>query len=77
MDIYQQSAQMHKEKTGKISICSKVPLETREHLSLAYTPGVAGPSMEIAKDISKAYDYTIKSNSVAVVSDGSAVLSVR
>lgn len=61
---------------GKISVESKVELDNQEELSLAYTPGVAAPSREIAKDKNKVYDYTSKKNMVAVVSDGSAVLGL-
>lgn len=66
----------HKEARGKISIEPKLPLETTDDLSIAYSPGVAEPCKEIAKDVSKAYDYTAKGNLVAVVSDGSAVLGL-
>jgi len=76
MDIYEESIEMHKEKKGKLEIVSKVELKTTKDLSLAYTPGVAQPCREINKDISKVYDYTIKQNTVAVVSDGSAVLGL-
>jgi malate dehydrogenase (oxaloacetate-decarboxylating) len=68
--------EFHKSAKGKLAIASKVPLQTREHLSLAYTPGVAKVSEEIAKYPSKVYDYTIKQNSVAVVTDGTAVLGL-
>jgi len=67
---------MHKEKKGKLEMVSKVELKTKKDLSLAYTPGVAQPCREINKDPSKVYDYTIKQNTVAVVSDGSAVLGL-
>ncbi|CAB49768.1 NAD(P)-dependent malic enzyme [Pyrococcus abyssi] len=63
-------------KGGKIGVISKVPLKTREHLSLAYTPGVAEPCKAIAKDPEKVYEYTSKGNSVAVVSDGSRILGL-
>jgi malate dehydrogenase (oxaloacetate-decarboxylating) len=75
-DYDQQSIQAHKKYGGKIEINSKMPLDTREDLSIAYTPGVAAPCREIYKDVSKAYDYTWKQNSVAVVTDGSAVLGL-
>ena len=75
-DYDQKSLDAHKKYGGKISIESKMPLDTREDLSIAYTPGVAKPCEEIATDPSKAYDYTWKRNSVAVVSDGSAVLGL-
>ncbi|AEC52765.1 malate oxidoreductase [Pyrococcus sp. NA2] len=61
---------------GKIGIIPKVPLETREHLSLAYTPGVAEPCKEIARVNEKVYEYTSKGNLVAVVSDGSRILGL-
>ncbi|MEO9884511.1 MAG: NADP-dependent malic enzyme [Balneola sp.] len=70
------SIEAHKKAKGKISIESKMPLETKDDLSIAYTPGVAEPCSEIAKDVEKAYDYTSKGNLVAVVSDGSAVLGL-
>ena len=68
--------ELHKKHKGKIEVTSKVPLETREDLSLAYTPGVAEACREIAKDVSRVYEYTSKGNLVAVVSDGSAVLGL-
>jgi len=64
------------ERPGKIFVSSHKPLETHHDLSLAYTPGVAAPVREIAKDESKVYDYTIKGNLVAVITDGSAVLGL-
>lgn len=66
----------HKELKGRIEVISRAKIETREDLSLAYTPGVADPCKEIAKDISKVYDYTRKWNLVAVITDGSAVLGL-
>ncbi|HLD49256.1 MAG TPA: malic enzyme-like NAD(P)-binding protein [archaeon] len=71
-----EAIKLHKEKRGKLEIKSKVALATKKDLSLAYTPGVAAVSSAIAKDKSKVYDYTIKQNSVAVVTDGSAVLGL-
>lgn len=68
--------QFHKHYRGKLAVQSKVCLETREDLAIAYTPGVAQPCLEIAKDVSKVYDYTNKGNFVAVVSDGTAVLGL-
>ena len=76
MDIYEESLKLHEEKKGKMEITSKVPLKTRKDLSLAYTPGVARPCIEISKDKNLAYKYTIKSNTVAVITDGSAVLGL-
>lgn len=75
-DYGEQSLEAHKKYGGKLVVDSKMPLDTREDLSIAYTPGVAEPCREIAKDRSKAYDYTWKNNSVAVISDGSAVLGL-
>ena len=68
--------QKHKEWCGKIETVSKTPVKSREDLAIAYTPGVAEPCKEIAKDKELAYTYTIKQNTVAVVSDGSAVLGL-
>ncbi|MEK6895561.1 MAG: NADP-dependent malic enzyme [Nanoarchaeota archaeon] len=76
MDIYKESLDLHKKNKGKLGIISKVPLKDKKDLSLAYTPGVAEPCREIAKDISKVYEYTIKQNTVGVVTDGSAVLGL-
>lgn len=75
-DYGEQSIEAHKKYGGKIAIESKMPLDTREDLSIAYTPGVAEPCRQISKNKQKAYDYTWKKNSVAVVSDGSAVLGL-
>lgn len=75
-DYAQLAIEAHKKYKGKISIEPKMPLDTKDDLSIAYTPGVARPCEEIAKDKSKAYDYTSKGNMVAVVSDGSAVLGL-
>lgn len=75
-DIFSESLNFHKKLRGKLSIQSKVPLNSRKALSLAYTPGVAQPCLEIAKKPETVFDYTIKCNSVAVVSDGSAVLGL-
>ncbi len=67
---------LHKEWKGKLEITAKAKVNTREDLALAYTPGVAEPCKVIAENPDAAYDYTIKSNTVAVVSDGSAVLGL-
>jgi len=75
-DVYEQSVELHKKFRGKLSISSKVKLETKEDLSLAYTPGVARVCEEIAKDKSLAKQLTFKGNSVAVVTDGSAILGL-
>ncbi len=76
MDYYKKALEMHEEHKGKIEVVSKVPVKTREDLSTAYTPGVAEPCREIAKDSSAAYTYTAKGNLVAVVSNGTAVLGL-
>jgi len=75
-DYNQLAIQKHTQYRGKLTTQSKVPLETKEDLSTYYTPGVAAPCLEIEKDPSKAYDYTRKNNTVAVISDGSAVLGL-
>src|SRR5690606_5136102 len=66
----------HKKYQGKVGITSKMPLETQFDLSIAYTPGVAGPCLEIASNPKAAYEYTNKGNFIAVISDGSAVLGL-
>jgi malate dehydrogenase (oxaloacetate-decarboxylating) len=76
MDIQQESLEMHAKLKGKIEIKSKVKLENKRDLSLAYTPGVAEPCKHIAKNKEDVYKYTPKGNTVAVVSDGSAVLGL-
>ncbi|MCH8826759.1 MAG: NADP-dependent malic enzyme [Chloroflexi bacterium] len=76
MDYDQMAIDLHAKHRGKIAVQSKVPLETMDDLSTAYTPGVAAVCMEIARDRSKAYKFTNKGNMVAVVSDGSAVLGL-
>jgi len=75
-DIQKLSLEMHRKHKGKICVQSKVSLKTKYDLSLAYTPGVAEPCREIAKDKKKIYDYTSKSNLVAVVTNGTAVLGL-
>lgn len=75
-DYAQLALEAHSKTKGKISIESRMPLETSDDLSIAYTPGVAKPCEEIAADKEKAYEYTSKGNMVAVVSDGSAVLGL-
>ena len=75
-DIYQQSLELHKKYHGKIETVSKVKLDSREALSLAYTPGVAEVCREIARDPSLAREYTLKRNTIAIVSDGSAILGL-
>lgn len=76
MSIYEESLKFHEEKKGKIEIVSRVEVNNSKDLSLAYTPGVAQPCLEIEKDAAKAYTYTRKWNTVAVVSDGTAVLGL-
>ena len=76
MDYFKESLKLHKKHKGKISVVSKLPAKTKDDLSLAYSPGVAQPCLEIAKNPEKVYDYTIKGNTVAIVSDGSAVLGL-
>ena len=76
MDYFKESLRLHKQWKGKIEIISKVPLETKEDLSVAYTPGVAEPCREIAKNPEAIYDYTQKSNTIAIITDGSAVLGL-
>jgi len=76
MDIRQESLKKHYEWGGKIEVVSRVSVDTREDLSLAYTPGVAEPCLEINKDVSKSYDLTRRSNLVAVITDGTAVLGL-
>jgi len=75
-DIYTESLELHEKYHGKIEVYSKVPIENRHDLSLAYTPGVAEVCREIAKDKNLAYKYTLKANTIAIVSDGSRVLSL-
>ena len=75
-DIYTESLALHAEHHGKLEIRSKVPLKTRHDLSLAYTPGVAQVCREIARNPTLAYKYTLKANTIAIVTDGSAVLGL-
>lgn len=76
MDVFSESLKLHKKYQGKLEMVSKVPVATREDLSLAYSPGVAAPCEEIVKDPNAIYDYTSKGNTVAVITDGSAVLGL-
>ncbi len=76
MDIRQESLKKHYEWKGKIEVISRAPIDSREDLSLAYTPGVAEPCLEINKDTNKSYELTRRSNLVAVVTDGTAVLGL-
>lgn len=76
MDIRKESLKKHYEWGGKIEVISRAEIETREDLSLAYTPGVAEPCLEIQKDVDKSYELTRRSNLVAVITDGTAVLGL-
>lgn len=76
MDYSQKALEMHRQWRGKIRVNTVCPLETKEDLSVAYTPGVAAPCLEIAKDTEKSYEYTRRGNLVAVVTDGTAVLGL-
>ena len=76
MTIYEESLQMHYDKKGKIKVISTVPVKDAKDLSLAYTPGVAQPCLEIQKDIEKGYELTRRWNMCAVITDGSAVLGL-
>ena len=76
MNIREESLKKHYEWQGKIEVVTRCPIETREDLSLAYTPGVAEPCMEINRDIDKSYELTRRSNLVAVITDGTAVLGL-
>ena len=76
MDYAKESLRLHGEWKGKIEVVSRVPVATKEDLSLAYTPGVAQPCLEIQKDVDKSYDYTRRHNMCLVVTDGSAVLGL-
>ena len=76
MNTYEESLKKHYEWGGKIEVVSRVKIQDRNDLSLAYTPGVAQPCLEIKNDISKSYELTRRSNLVAVVTDGTAVLGL-
>ncbi|MHB8127753.1 MAG: NAD(P)-dependent malic enzyme [Mobilitalea sp.] len=76
MNIEEQALKMHEEWNGKLEITSKCSIKSREDLAIAYTPGVAEPCRVIAKDKNAAYRYTMKANTIAVVTDGSAVLGL-
>ena len=75
-DFNKESLELHKKLKGKIEVASKVSVETTDDLSRVYSPGVAAPCMAIAEDKKEAYNLTLKGNTVAVVSDGSAVLGL-
>ena len=76
MDYAKESLKLHEQWKGKIEVIATVPVESKEDLSLAYTPGVAQPCLEIQKDLSKSYDLTRRHNLCAVITDGSAVLGL-
>ncbi len=76
MDTNEKAIKMHREWNGKLETIAKSPVKSREDLSIAYTPGVAAPCRIIAENKEEAYNYTMKANTVAVVSDGSAVLGL-
>lgn len=76
MSVYEESLKMHEKYHGKLSVETKVPCADADDLSLAYTPGVAQPCLEIAKDPENSYVYTDRGNTVAVVTDGTAVLGL-
>ena len=76
MDYASESLKRHYDWKGKIEVVCRCPLEDKDDLSLAYTPGVAQPCLEIQKDVNKSYELTRRSNLVAVVTDGTAVLGL-
>lgn len=76
MDYAKESLRLHREWKGKIEVVATVPVQTKEDLSLAYTPGVAQPCLEIQKDINQSYELTRRHNLCAVITDGSAVLGL-
>ena len=76
MDYAKESLRLHGEWKGKIEVTARVPVETKDDLSLAYTPGVAQPCLEIQKDLEKSYELTRRWNLCAVITDGSAVLGL-
>jgi malate dehydrogenase (oxaloacetate-decarboxylating) len=76
MNYYEESLKLHSYLKGKIGVANKMDVRTKEHLSLVYSPGVAAPCKEIAEDKEKVWEYTMKGNTVAIISDGSAVLGL-
>ena len=76
MDYAKEALRLHGEWKGKIEVRATVPVATKDDLSLAYTPGVAAPCLEIQKDVNKSYDLTRRHNLCAVITDGSAVLGL-
>ena len=75
-DVYARSLELHRLQRGKLATTSKVPLKSRADLSVAYTPGVAEVCRLIAKDKMASFTHTVRGNSVAVVTDGSAILGL-
>ncbi|MBQ9424364.1 MAG: NAD-dependent malic enzyme [Erysipelotrichaceae bacterium] len=76
MDVMEESLRLHEKWKGKIEIVSRAPVDTKEALTLAYTPGVARPCLEIEKDVDKSYELTRRHNLCAVITDGTAVLGL-
>ena len=76
MTLRDEAIQLHLENNGKIKVVSKVPIENRHDLSLAYTPGVAEPCKDIKEDKNLSFEYTCRGNMIAVVSDGTRVLGL-
>ena len=76
MDLKEQALQAHEEWQGKLEIATKAKVDSREALAIAYTPGVAEPCKKIAENKDDVYKYTMKGNTVAVISDGTAVLGL-
>ncbi|MEP7196217.1 MAG: NADP-dependent malic enzyme [Saprospiraceae bacterium] len=76
MDVFEKALELHKQLRGKLNIENKLDIESTTDLSLAYSPGVAAPCIKIFEDPEMVYEYTIKGNTVAIVSDGSAVLGL-
>ena len=76
MNYMEESLKKHQEWQGKLEIKARTPIENKDDLSLAYTPGVAQPCLEIQKDVNKSYELTRRWNTVAVVTDGTAVLGL-
>ena len=77
MDYASESLKLHEQWKGKIEVVATAPVATKEDLSLAYTPGVAQPCLEISKDVNRSYDLTRRHNLCAVVTDGTAVLGTH
>ena len=76
MDVKQRALEKHYEWKGKIEVVSRTPVKNSEDLSLAYTPGVAQPCLEIQKDYNKSFELTRRWNMVAVITDGTAILGL-